>query len=241
MIDADLHSGASPTTMTPRLRAASVWPSLLLPLVLLVVFAMHLRDLRHFLDFQLHYTPLPADVVVRHLLAQGGARPLFADPHVIAYLSLPLFLLTARSLHRRARDRHPRASAVAAGLTATGTLYVGGLFGMWTAFYDGLAQVDPSHLEGATATFAALTAPHGAFLLTTTLAKLAFVGLATQGLLLWDRDAASRAAAIAIALGSGLFLAFWDLDNWMAVGSLLLLAGLVAAARQPAPAPVASR
>ena len=204
---------------------------MLLPLLLLVVFAMHIRDQVHFLEFHLHYTPPPPDLVVRFLVGHGAARPLFHDPHVIAYLALPLFFVTARALHRRARDRYPRASRAALALTIVGTVYLGGLFGMWTAFYDGLAHVDPTQVEGATATFAALSAPRGAFLLTTTLAKLAFAGLALQGLLLWDRGIRSRIAAIGIALGSALFLAFWDLDNWMAIGSLLMLAGLAVAAR----------
>ena len=120
------------------------------------------------------------------------------------------------------------ASAAAFTLTVVGTIYLGGLFGMWTAFHDGLAHVDARHAEGATAAYSALTAPRGAFLLTTTLAKLAFVGLALQGLVLWSSDVRSRIAALSIAVGSALFLAFWDLDNWMLVGSLLLLAGLVA-------------
>ena len=217
-----------PTTDRP---APSVWPSVLLPLLLLVVFAMHMRNLQQFLDFRTHYTPPPADLVVRFLVEQGASRPLFHDPHVIAYLALPLFFVTARTLYRRTRDRNPRASALALALTMIGTLYLGGLFGMWTAFYDGLAHVDPAQVDGATATFAAMTAPRGAFLLTTTLAKLTFAGLALQGLLLWSNQLRSRMAAIGIALGSSLFIAFWDLDNWMAVGSLLLLTGLILAAR----------
>jgi hypothetical protein len=38
-------------------------------------------------------------------------------------------------------------------------------------------------------------------------------------------------AAVAFAVGCSLFLVFWDLDNWMLVGSLLMLAGLVAGRR----------
>jgi hypothetical protein len=33
-------------------------------------------------------------------------------------------------------------------------------------------------------------------------------------------------ASTSIVVGSALFLAFWDLDNWMLVGSALLLIGL---------------
>jgi hypothetical protein len=212
-----------------------MWPPLVLPLLLSIVFGMHVRTLQGFLDFQLHYTPFPADATVRWLVAHGASRPFLHDPHVIAYLALPLFFLAARALHWCAVDRHPRASKVAFATTVIGTVYLGGLFGMWTAFYSGLSHVDASQVEGAIATFAAMTAPQGAFQLTTTLAKLAFIGLALQGALLWNRDLRSRIASIAIALGSVLFLAFWDLDNWMLVGSLLLLTGFGALARADRP------
>jgi len=211
----------------PRLRsfAAAAVP-LLLPLLLVLVFAMHLRSLSQFLDFRFHYVPTPPEVVVPWLIAHGAQRPLLHDPHVIAYLALPLFLATALMLHGIARPRRPAASAAACMTTVVGTIYLGGLFGMWTSFYDGLSRVNPRDVDGAVAAFAAMTSPHGAFLLTTTLAKLAFVGLALQGLVLWGSDARARAASTCIVAGSALFLAFWDLDNWMLVGSVLLLIGL---------------
>jgi len=215
--------------MTPsrtRSLASSVLP-LLLPVLLVIVFAMHMRSLPQFLDFRLHYEPSAPEAVARALVGQAQ-RPLLHDPHVIAYLALPLFLATALLLHRRTRARRPAASKAAFALTAIGTIYLGGLFGMWTAFYDGLSHVAPADVDGAARAFAAMSAPRGAFLLTTTLAKLAFVGLALEGLLQWGGDARSRVAAACVAAGCGLFLAFWDLDNWMLVGSLLLLAGLVA-------------
>ncbi len=215
----------SPTRL--RSFAAAALP-LLLPVLLVLVFAMHLRSLQQFLDFSLRYEPTPPKLVVPWLIAHAGQRPLLHDPHVIAYLALPLFLATALMLHRLGRQRRPTASTVACAVTVVGTIYLGGLFGMWTAFYDGLAHVEPRKVDGAIATFAAMTAPHGAFLLTTTLAKLAFVGLALQGLVLWRRDLRSRVASACIVAGSALFLAFWDLDNWMLIGSLLLLAGLAA-------------
>jgi hypothetical protein len=30
-----------------------------------------------------------------------------------------------------------------------------------------------------------------------------------------------------VVAGSGLFLAFWDLDNWMLIGSALILIGFI--------------
>jgi len=224
--------------MSPlRLRsfAAAALP-MLLPVLLVLVFAMHLRSLPQFLDFRLHYQPTPPEVVVPWLIAHVAQRPLLHDPHVIAYLALPLSLATGWALHRSARSRRPVASAAACATTMVGTIYLGGLFGMWTSFYDGLAHVDPSQVEGAIASFAAMTSPHGAFLLTTMLAKLAFVGLGLQGLVLWDRDLCARVGSACIAAGAALFLAFWDLDNWMLVGSLLLLLGIAMSRRPSRPA-----
>jgi hypothetical protein len=214
-----------------RPRAFSTILPLLLPVLLVLVFALHLRSLPQLLDFKLHYEPAPPAAVARWLVGSAREDGLRLDPHVIAYLALPLFLSTALMLHRQTRPRRPLASKAAFALTAVGTIYLGGLFGMWTAFYDGMSHMAPGDVDAAARTFAALSAPRGAFLLTTTLAKLAFVGLALQGLLLWAGDARSRVAAICVAVDSALFLAFWDLDNWMLVGSLLLLAGLVASRR----------
>ena len=214
---------------------ASATLPLLLPILLVLVFVMHLRGLPQFLDFRLHYVPTPPSVVVHALAGRDRGDGVMLDPHLVAYLALPLLLVTGRMLHRIGRARRPLASAAAFGVTAVGTLYLGGLFGMWTAFFSGLAHLDPRDADGAVAAFAAMTAPRGAFLLTTTLSKLAFAGLALQGLALWGRDARSRAAALFLAAGSALFLVFWDLDNWMLVGSLLLMAGVVAARRIPPP------
>jgi len=112
-------------------------------------------------------------------------------------------------------------------VTVTGTIYMGGIFGMWTAFYRGIGLVDSANLAGATATFAALTTPQGAFLVTTTLAKLTMIGLAAQSLTLIGTRAAPLWAIISVVLGCSLFLMFWDLDNWMMIGTLLMAVGFL--------------
>ena len=98
---------------------------------------------------------------------------------------------------------------------------------MWTAFYRGIGLVDSSNLAGATATFTALTTPQGAFLVTTTLAKLTMVGLAVQALNLVGVRVASVWAIVCVVLGCALFLVFWDLDNWMLIGTLLMAIGFL--------------
>ena len=151
--------------------------------------------------------------------------PLLHDPHIIAYLGLPVLPLSAFALYLLGRGVRPLASAFALMLTISGTIYMGGLFGMWTAFYRGLGLVDPAHLAGATATFQAMTTPQGAFLLTTCLSKLTIVGLGVQTLVFLGRQLVPVWSIVCVIVGCGLVLAFWDLDNWMLLGMVLLLIG----------------
>jgi hypothetical protein len=198
-----------------------------LPTLLIAVFVLHFRHVSDFFNFQSSYSPRPPAQVVAALVAAGNKAPLVHDPHVIAYLALPLFLLCASGLYTLGRRARPLASLLAMSVSVVGVVYLGGLFGMWSAFYRGLGDVDPHYLAGATATFAAMSAPKGAFLLTTTLAKLAFVGMTLQALALFGTRLVPRWSPLVVTVGCGLFLAFWDIDNWMLVGAMLMLAGFL--------------
>ena len=204
---------------------------LVFPCSYLLVFVMHFRHLGDFLTFRWRYLPRPPERVVAALIAAHNRWPLIHDPHVIAYLTLPLLTLCAFGLYLLGRGARPLGSAIALMITITGTIYMGGLFGMWTAFYRGLGGVDPAHLAGATATFAAMTAPQGAFLLTTTLAKLTMIGLMVQALMLLGARVVPLWSMLCVALGSSLLLMFWDLDNWMLIGMTFILAGFIPMAR----------
>ena len=72
-----------------------------------------------------------------------------------------------------------------------------------------------------------MTAPQGAFLLTTMLAKFALIGLAGQGLLLWGLTRVRAAVPVLIAVGSLTIVVFWDLDNWMLIGMTLIFVGFL--------------
>ncbi len=200
---------------------------LIFPCVFILVFIMHFRNLADFLSFHWQYIPRQPERVVAALIAQHNRTPLIHDPHMIAYLSLPVIPLCAFALYLLGRRERPVASAIALMTTLTGTIYAGGVFGMWTAFYRGLGTVDPANSAGATATFAAMTAPHGAFLVTTTLSKLLMIGLAAQALTLIGTRVVPAWSIVCVALGAFTFLIFWDLDNWMLLGTVLMLIGFL--------------
>jgi hypothetical protein len=205
-----------------RVLAGALWA---FPGLFLLVFLMHFRRWPDFFHFHLTYVPRRPEAVVTSLIAARNKWPMVHDPHILGYLSLPLIPLCAFALYLVGRHKRPLASACAMMVTVTGTIYLGGVFGMWTAFYRGLGLVAPSNTQGAIATFQALTTNQGAFFLTTTLAKLAMLGLLLQALTLLGRI--QTWAVACIVLGALLFLLFWDLDNWMTIGTLLLLAGLL--------------
>jgi hypothetical protein len=53
------------------------------------------------------------------------------------------------------------------------------------------------------------------------------VGIAAQALTLLGTPKIPAWAVASIVLGCALFLAFWDLDNWMLIGMLLMMAGFL--------------
>ena len=217
-------STQSETDPIRRILAAAL---LVFPCVFILVFIMHFRHFADFFTFRWHYVPRDPAHVVAALIAAHNRFPLIHDPHMIAYLSLPVLVLSAFALYLLGREARPVASAMTLMITIGGTIYMGGVFGMWTAFYRGLGLVDPANQAGAIATFTAMTTPQGAFLVTTTLAKLVMIGLAAQALVLLKTGVVPTWSVISVTLGACLFLAFWDLDNWMLIGASLILAGFI--------------
>lgn len=213
------------TRTTDPVRRVLAGALLVFPGLFILVFLLHFHRPADFFHFRTHYEQRAPEQTVAMLIRAQNHWPMVHDPHIIGYLALPLIPLCAFAMYTVARQKRPKAAAITMMVTVTGTIYLGGIFGMWTAFYRGLGLVDPSQTEGAIATFKAMTTNQGAFWLTTTLGKLAMVGLATQALTLIGRIKAWAVACI--ALGALLFLLFWDLDNWMTIGTLLMLAGFV--------------
>lgn len=220
-----VYSIAAMTATTDPVRRVLASALLVFPCLFILVFLMHFRKPADFFDFRSHYEQRAPEQTVATLIRAQNRWPMVHDPHIIGYLALPLIPLCAFAMYTVARKRRPLAAAITMMTTVTGTIYLGGIFGMWTAFYRGLGLVDPSQTEGAIATFKAMTTNQGAFWLTTTLGKLAMVGFAAQGLTLIG--SIKRWAVACIVAGALLFLLFWDLDNWMTLGTLLMLAGFL--------------
>jgi hypothetical protein len=203
-----------------------------LPLLWLLMLALHFRSFAGFFVFHARYEPASAAETVTRLIAAGNRWPMIHDAHWIGYLSLPLLVLGAFGLHAVGRRVRPAIAAFGIALSVTGSIYLGGVFGLFTALTRGLGTVDARQAEGAIATYAAVTTDQGTYGLTRTLAQLAMVGLAVQAIALWRAPRVPRWAPAAVGAGCCLFLLFWDVDNLMFAGTLCLLAGFVPIARE---------
>jgi hypothetical protein len=216
----------SPASVDRVIRFSQGLALVVYPSVMIVVFALHFRRLDDFLKFRTSYNPIEPARMVAALMAAGENRPILHDPHMLAYLELPLFLLCVFGLYDLGRRIRPVLALVGFAGAITGTIYLGGLFGSWASF-SSIGLVDPRYADGATAAFAALTAPRGAFLITRSLAKLAMIGMGVQALALVRGRVVPAWAPLAVAAGCGVTLLFWDLDNWMLLGSVLMLIGFL--------------
>jgi len=213
-------------------RDAQAYALLGLPILWLLMLALHFRALADFFVLRLRYVPVPATVKVPALIAAQNRWPMIHDPHMIGYLSLPLLMLGAFGLYAIGRRTAPVLATIGLSLTVTGVIYLGGVFGLFTALSRGLGDVDARFTDGAIATYAAATADRGAYGLTRTLAELALLGLAVQCVALWRAPRIPRWATVLVGVGCGFFLAFWDVDNLMFVGCLCLVAGFMPVSRE---------
>src|ERR1700685_772651 len=140
---------AMPETTKDPIRRVLAAALLAFPCLFILVFLMHFRHPADFFHFHSQYVPRAPEQTVAALIRAQNRWPLVHDPHVIGYLALPLIPLCAFAMYTVGSGKRPVASAVTMMITVTGTIYLGGILGMWTAFYRGLGLVDPSQTEGA--------------------------------------------------------------------------------------------
>jgi hypothetical protein len=194
------------TSVDPLIRRSQAVALLALPFVWLLMFALHFHSIADFFVYSAQYVPVPAFEKVTHLIEARNRWPMIHDQHLLGYLSLPLLVLGAFGLYAIGRRMRPLLAALGLSLTVSGSIFLGGVFGLFTALTRGLGNVDPRYTEGAIATYAAVTADAGAYGLSRRLAMLALVGIAIQAIALWRAPGVPRWAPVVVAIGCTLFL-----------------------------------
>lgn len=120
----------------------------------------------------------------------------------------------------------PWHAVIGSALTTVGAVYFIGVLGAWLAF-PALSAVPSDQVPNILPMVRALTAMRGVLLVSTTLSVLVFVGLIVLALALFRTGIVPRWSAGLIIAVNVLILVFAGTENWMVIGSLAMLVGLV--------------
>jgi hypothetical protein len=195
---------------------------LLFPVLMMLGFILHFHSFESFFNFKLSHNTYDADRLFDTLVAGRGHS--FIVAHFIVFLSIPLFMLAILILSWFLFPEKPLLAFTGAAIGIIGCTFMAGTIAAWLSF-SGIYGVDNRYYEGAKAGFVQLVEMKGMLKILTQGSYLCFIGIIilAAGLIkqfrLWN--------ILAIITGAVLFMIFMDLDNWMFIGSILLLLGFI--------------
>lgn len=160
----------------------------------------------------------------------GGFRYLVL-PHYFVYAAMPVFIAASLCLARVLFRTAPWRAAIGSALTSLGAVYFVGVLGAWLSF-PAVASVPSGGGGDLLPVVRALTTVQGALLVSTGLSVLVFVGMIVLGFGLYRSRIVPRWSAILVIAGNVLILAFAGTENWMVLGSLSMLVGLLPLSRK---------
>ena len=197
-----------------------------LPLILAISFALHYTALADFAEFKLIKPPYSAERLAQTLASPDGGFRRYTLPHLAGYLALPLFISASLALANAVFRRTPSHALLGAALTCFGVVFLAGVFGAWMSF-AAVGSVSAEAAVNLLPVLQALTAMQGSLMLSSVLSAFTFLGMIVLGFGLYQSRMTPRWAATLFILGNGMILAFIDLDNWMFIGALLMLVGVL--------------
>ena len=202
---------------------------LVFPFTLLLGFAMHFSSLEKFFKFRLVKPVYNAEHMF-HMLT-GGHSHLFVVAHAIVFIAIPLMLLVILVLAWFLYEKLPLMAFVGAVIGVVGCVAMAGVLSTWLSF-SAVGRVTPENYEGAKAALIELTRMQGVLKTVTAVSYLTFIGMIILAAGLLQMGTFKKWNMLSIMLGSALFLAFMDLDNWMFIGTVLILIGLIPVSRK---------
>jgi len=198
---------------------------LLFPVMMMLAFAMHFKDLADFFVFELKYVPNSTESFMATLSGPNKNR-LFVIPHIVGYMGMPFMAATGMYLGKILYPKKPLLAIIGSSMTVTGVFFLSGVFAAWLSF-AAVGNVPVASTENAITVLRELTKMQGPLLLMTTLSVLSISGLIILGTgLLISRIIPTWSAALFL-LGNIFIITFMDLDNWMFIGALLILIAML--------------
>ena len=202
---------------------------LLFPVLSILGFLLHFHSIPAFFHFTLERPPYDAGRLFDALVAGRGHG--FVLAHVIVYLATPFLVITTMVLAWYLLRSNQWLALAGAAAGIAGCLAMAGVLSSWLSF-AAIGHVAPQYYEGAKAALLELTKKQGFLGFNSACSYLAFCGLIilAAGLLVSKQFRAGN--MICIIFGSLLFIFFMDMDNWMLIGTVFLLIGLLPVARR---------
>jgi hypothetical protein len=202
---------------------------LIFPLFLMLGFAMHFRSWESFFHFRWANPPYNAEGMF-YMLIRGHSH-IFLVAHYVVYIAIPLMLIVVLCLAWVLYQQMPIIAFIGGMVGVVGCMAMSGVMSSWLSF-AAIERVTPEHYEGAKAALIELTRMKGSLLLVTQASYCTFWGIIILALALIKAKAFPVWNMISLILGSILFILFMDMDNWMFIGAVCILLGLIPVAKK---------
>jgi len=186
---------------------------ILAPLLSLIGWGVSHDSLSSFCNFGLFYKATNGAL---HLTAHSDPALIFRYfllPHYFLYGSMPVYIALGLTLMHATYEKAPWQAFIGAILSIIGGVYFIGVLGAY------------------------LSTPIGSVLMTSilkisfVLCMLVFVGNILLGLALYKSNITAKWSSLVFILGNMLILVFPGIENWMTIGSLLMLVGMLPLAK----------
>jgi hypothetical protein len=202
---------------------------LVFPAIMMLAFVMHFSSFHSFFNFRLSRDVYDAGKLFDVLVGARGHG--FIMAHFVAVISVPLFFMTMMILGSLLYPDKPLMATIGVIIGVVGCTAMAAVFGAWLSF-TGIATVDKSDYAGARIAFIELVRMKGALKIFTSLSNLCFISIVILATgLIWAKKF-DLWRMLCIIVGAILFIIFMDMDNWMFIGSFLLLLGFMLISRK---------
>ena len=203
----------------------------LAPLLLIIGWGLNYDSLASFFGatFSNPYltsgSSAPGQQFLETITGPDNGFRLFLLPHYFIYVAMPMLIAAALFLAKILFKKAPWHALVGATLTTVGAVYFIGVLGAYLSL-PALASV-PIDQVNLLLALNAVTATQGILLISIILSVLVFVGMIVFGVGFYKSKIIPRWSASLIILGSIIVLAAAGTENFMVIGSFLLLVGLL--------------
>ena len=187
---------------------------LLAPLLTLIGWGIAHDSLSSFMDFDFSYKATDATVGLTPSSKTSLLFRYYLLPHYFVYASMPLYIALGLMLMYVTYKTAPWHAFVGAKCSIIGAVYFIGVLGAYLSNPIG------------TVTMTSLLKMSFA------LCMLVFIGNILLGISLYKSNQIAKWSSLIFILGNILILAFPGIENWMALGSLMMMIGLFPLARK---------